>query len=65
MSYCLEEKCWNCKKKDKCNDRHFINNAIQSIHILNQDQGHLGGGIIRLDCSNIEEVEEQNISNGN
>jgi len=68
MSYSLERKCHNCKFHDECTDRSFLNAAIQGIHqvgeMSNQEQGkylrrgHLGAGIITLDCQNFENISQ-------
>ena len=58
MSYSFYTKCNGCVKKDKCVDRFMIQEAINCIHILGTDKGHLGGGSIELNCQNIEEQKE-------
>ena len=56
MSYIQQNKCFSCTKEDKCNDRHFIDGAIQGIHsVWPAEKGHLGAGTIVLDCQNHEE----------
>lgn len=65
MSYSFHHPCYtpemerdkNCKFVEKCLDRHFLDNAINSIHLLGQGNGHLGAGIIRLECQNFEPKE--------
>ena len=51
MSYSLEEKCFTCTKKEKCSDGQIIRGAIDTIHQLGEEKGHLGYGVVRLDCS--------------
>ena len=58
MSYGLTTKCETCIKKDKCNDRHFIQGAISGIHsVWPMEKGHLGSGTIIIDCQRFEGVE--------
>jgi hypothetical protein len=57
MSYSLEHKCYGsqeCTHADKCIDRYFIDNAIQNIHVLDRERGHLGAGIVKIECQNFE-----------
>ncbi len=59
MSYSLITKCETCIKKDKCNDRHFINGAISGIHsVWPAEKGHLGSGSVDLNCQNFEQKPE-------
>ena len=58
MSYSLDSKCGKCEKKDKCLDVHFLEGAINGIHsVWPQEKGHLGSGVIKLECQNFEETE--------
>ncbi len=54
MSYSLRIKCGDCTKKDKCVDRNIISGAISGIHEIGSEKGHLGGGSIEINCSNLE-----------
>jgi hypothetical protein len=57
MSYSLNCKCETCAKKDKCNDRHFIQGGISGIHdVWPQEKGHLGSGSVTIDCFQYEEA---------
>jgi hypothetical protein len=52
MSYSLESKCGTCKKKDQCNDRHFIQGGISGIHdVWPAEKGHLGSGSVEIKCN--------------
>lgn len=56
MSYLLSTKCQICEKKDRCTDRHFIEDAISDRNqIYPLGKGHLGKGIIELKCQNYNE----------
>jgi len=50
MSYSINQKCWKCKKQDKCLDGNIIMAALSIIHSLGA-KGHLGGGSIIHDCT--------------
>jgi len=57
MSYSLIAPCYDCTKKDKCNDRHFIQGGINGIHdVWPQEKGHLGSGIVTISCQNYIQV---------
>lgn len=58
MSYSLNDKCVQCKKRDKCVDREFIVGAISGIHSNTLDKGHLGSGSIDLICQNFDQKDE-------
>jgi len=58
MSYSLSSKCGQCIKEGKCTDKNFIEGAISGIHsVWPSEKGHLGSGIVFLDCQNFEEKE--------
>lgn len=59
MSYSLMHPCNDCTKKDRCNDRHFIQGAICGIHDVSPgaEKGHLGAGHVDLVCYNKEQAE--------
>jgi len=55
MSYSLlGTDCFRCKKFDSCSDYHNIRGAIDTIHMVGNGKGHLGGGSVTLDCQNFE-----------
>lgn len=51
MSYSINQKCWNCKKQEKCMDGNIVSAAVAVIHSLGPNKGHLGGGSITHDCT--------------
>jgi hypothetical protein len=55
MSYSLEFRCNECGKQKKCVDAEVLNGAIQGIHYIGLERGHLGWGVVRLDCGAFEE----------
>ena len=57
MSYSLETPCINCDKGDKCTDQASIAGAISGIHQMPYGVGHLGAGIIKLECSNVQKKQ--------
>lgn len=60
MSYSFNNECSACTKKDKCTDRASIAGAISGIHQMPFGVGHLGSGIVKLECMNIDrEATEQ------
>lgn len=59
MSYSFYNPCTDCKKNVECTDRHVIYGAISAIHSMPYGVGHIGSGIIRLDCA-IKEPKGEN-----
>ena len=64
MSYSLDAPCGTCAKKNKCNDRHFIQGGISGIHdVWPMEKGHLGSGSVEIHCQNYDDgaikVDEQ------
>lgn len=58
MTYSVSFPCDDCRLKDKCTDRHFIEGAVYGIHsVFPMVKGHLGAGEIELICSNIQPKE--------
>jgi hypothetical protein len=51
MSYSLNQKCYRCKKQEKCMDGNIVSLAVSIIHSLTALKGHLGGGSITHDCT--------------
>ena len=51
MSYSVNQKCWQCKKMDKCIDGTIISAAVSIIHAFGPEKGHLGGGSITHECT--------------
>lgn len=52
MSYSVSNKCNECGKNDKCIDAAIISGAVDSIHMLGSEKGHLGAGTITIECNN-------------
>jgi hypothetical protein len=71
MSYSVEKKCEQCDLEDKCVDRFFLEGAVSGIHSSTgysaktkayTNRGHLGAGVIKLDCSNfVQQPPKQKI----
>lgn len=68
MSYSLDSQCSSCHKQDKCVDQYFVQAAIFGIHSVNgwsckdsalMNRGHLGGGVIKIDCQNFEPISKE------
>ena len=55
MSYSINQKCWKCEKRVRCVDLNIVEGAVQTIHSLDINHGHLGGGVIVLECQNFVE----------
>lgn len=64
MSYSLLSKCHLCKKEKVCVDYYFIDGARCGIHQAGQERGHLGSGVITIECQNfkIKDTPEQGAS---
>ena len=52
MSYSLMRDCQNCMKQSKCIDANILEGAVYAIHQAGQEKGHLGRGVISLECQN-------------
>lgn len=59
MSYGLESKCVNCEKADKCIDLQIVTGAVFTIHSIGNLKGHLGGGVISLNCGGFKAKKEE------
>ena len=60
MSWGINNKCYTCKKYDeKCLDAPIIERAIDVIHLIGFERGHLGAGLIVMECQNFEEKKEE------
>ena len=55
MSYTLENKCFECKRSEKCIDNEIISGAIQTIHSVAYGKGHIGAGTITMVCCNFKD----------
>lgn len=51
MSYSLQAPCFNCDKKDTCTDLKRVQEAVDTIHATNREDGHQGSGYITLTCA--------------
>lgn len=63
MSYSFMQKCFECQKggeeyKSECIDKIILQNAINSIHQIGNQRGHLGAGVITLECQYFVEKEQ-------
>lgn len=59
MSWSVENKCFHCSHYIDCVDATLINSAISDIHYLGAERGHLGGGVMAMDCQNFDRKEEE------
>lgn len=57
MSYGLFSKpgCFLCARWEKCVDFTVLSGALNAIHSLKKQKGHLGSGSITLECARFEE----------
>lgn len=58
MSYNIEQKCFICEKHSKCVDIHFLESALNGIHCVGTEKGHLGSGTIKLECQTFVEKQD-------
>jgi hypothetical protein len=55
MSYSFNAPCYNCRKKEECQDYEKIRKAINEIH---QDQEtHKGAGEVVMMCVRLEQKQ--------
>jgi hypothetical protein len=59
MSYSVKTPCGNCTKIGQCVDGTIISYAVYALHGLGEGKGHLGAGLISIDCCNFEGPKEQ------
>lgn len=52
MSYALIVKCGTCEKYKNCSDYHIFRGAIDTIHMIGSEKGHLGSGNVTVNCQN-------------
>jgi len=60
MSYSVSFPCNVCVLMNKCNDRHFIEGAVNGIHsVYPSSKGHLGAGEVELHCQNLQPINPE------